>query len=104
MQIQINPGDGVHHSDALEQHIKESLGVLEKRFGDRLTRLEIHMSDINGPKGGVNKEVRIEARPNGLAPVMASATEDDVYDAARTAISKLEKVLSTRFGKLDDRR
>ena len=49
MQVQINPADGITLSEALEQHIHDKLEALEKRFGDRLTRIEVHLKDINGP-------------------------------------------------------
>ena len=103
MQIQINPGAGVHVSDALEQSIRESLGTVDRRFGDHLTRIEVHFQDTNGPKGGVNKHCRIEARPRRLEPVLAENTADDAYDAARGAARKLERVLDSRLGKLADK-
>ncbi|BAU56471.1 HPF/RaiA family ribosome-associated protein [Halorhodospira halochloris] len=100
MQIQINPGSGVHISEALERNIHEALGAIDRRFGDQLTRIEVHFQDVNGPKGGVNKHCRIEARPRGLDPVIAENTAEDAYDSARGAARKLESVLDTRFGKL----
>ncbi|MBK1735786.1 ribose ABC transporter permease [Halorhodospira abdelmalekii] len=100
MQIQINPGSGVHISEALERSILESLGAIDRRFGEQLTRIEVHFQDTNGPKGGVNKHCRIEARPRGLDPVLAENTAEDAYDAARGAARKLERVLDGRLGKL----
>lgn len=104
MQIQINPGAGVPVSEAFEQHIMDRLGRLDRRFGERLTRIEVHMVDVNGPKGGENKQVRVEARPKGMDPVIASATAESAYDAVSGAVDKLEKVLASRFGKKDSRR
>ncbi len=104
MQIQINPGPGVHVSEALEQRIRESLQTVERRFGDHLTRIEVHFQDVNGPKGGeVNKHCRLEARPRGLDPVLAENSADDAYDAVRGASRKLERVLDHRLGKLADK-
>jgi len=103
MQIQINPGAGVHVSDALEESIREALGAVDRRFGEQLTRIEVHFQDTNGPKGGVNKHCRIEARPRGLDPVLAENTAEDAYEAARGAAKKLERVLDGRLGKLADK-
>lgn len=103
MQIQINPGAGVHISEALEQSIRDSLAAVDRRFGDHLTRIEVHFQDVNGPKGGVNKHCRVEARPRGLDPVLAENTADDAYDAARGAAKKLERVLEHRFGKANNK-
>lgn len=103
MQIQINPGSGIHISEAFERNIYETLGAIDRRFGDQLTRIEVHFQDINGPKGGENKHCRIEARPRGLDPVVAENTAEDPYDSVRGAARKLESVLDTRFGKLASR-
>lgn len=103
MQIQINPGSGVHISEALERSIHEALGAIDRRFGDHLTRIEVHFQDVNGPKGGVNKHCRIEARPRGLDPVVANNTAEDAYDSVRGATRKLESVLDSRFGKLESK-
>ena len=102
MHVQINPAEGVEVSEALAQHIHHSLEAVEKRFGDRLTRVEIHLKDVNGPKGGPDKHCMVEARPRGLEPAVAESTADDAYDSVRLAAERLEKVLGKRIGKLAD--
>lgn len=103
MHVQINAAEGIEVSDAFAQHIHHSLETVEKRFGDRLTRVEIHIKDINGPKGGPDKHTTLEARPRGLEPVIAESTVDDAYEGVRMAAKRLEKVLDKRLGKLDER-
>ncbi|MCK5771059.1 HPF/RaiA family ribosome-associated protein [Algiphilus sp.] len=100
MHVQINPAEGIEVSEALAQHIHDSLERVEKRFGDRITRVEIHLKDINGPKGGPDKHCLVEARPRGLDPAVAESTSEDAYDGVRQAAHKLEKVLDKRIGKL----
>lgn len=101
MHVQINPAEGIEVSEALAQHIHDSLHAIEKRFGDRLTRIEIHLKDINGPKGGPDKHTMLEARPRGLAPAVAESTSEDAYEGVRLAANRLEKVLGKQLGKLD---
>lgn len=103
MHVQINAAEGIEVSEALAQHIHRSLETVEKRFGDRLTRVEIHLKDINGPKGGPDKHCTLEARPRGLDPAIAESTSEDAYDGVRLAAARLEKVLDKRIGKLADR-
>lgn len=103
MQIQINPAEGIQTSEALEQHIHRRLDTIGKRFGDRLTRIEVYLKDVNGPKGGVDKHCTLEARPRGLGPSIAESTADEAYVAVHGAASRLEKVLETRFGRLSAR-
>lgn len=103
MQIQLNSAQGVSMSPALEAHINKQLQSVERRFGERLTRIEVYLTDVNGPKGGVNKQCKLEARPRGGDPLMAESLHEDAYDAVTAAVKRLETVLSNYFGKLDRR-
>lgn len=104
MELQINPGNGIRVSEALEQHLRRELERLDRRYGDRLTRIEAFFADVNGPtKGGVDKQCKLEARPRGLDPLEAEYVSDDMYDAVARAAERLEKVLDKRFGQLENR-
>lgn len=103
MQVQINPGPGVSLSEALEKHIHDKLAMVDKRFGDRVTRVEVFLKDIRGPKGGVDKHCAMEARPEGLEPVGADGAAEDMYAAIKETAEKLTRVLEHRFGRLQDR-
>jgi ribosome-associated translation inhibitor RaiA len=103
MLIQLNSAQGVSMSPALEEHINKQLQSVDRRFGERLTRIEVYLTDVNGPKGGLNKQCKLEARPRGGDPVMAELLHEDAYDAVSGAVKRLESVLSNHFGKLDRR-
>lgn len=99
MQIQLNTGEGVQHSDALEAHVEERLQAVNRRCGDRLTRTEVFCKDANAGKGGEDKHCTMEARPSGLDPVAVSAQSVDLYTAVDEAADKLEKALEHRLGR-----
>jgi len=103
MHIQLNPAQGVTLSPALEEHINKQLESVDRRFGERLTRIEVYLTDVNGPKGGLNKQCKLEARPRGGDPLLAELLHEDVYDAVTGAVKRLESVLSNHFGKRDRR-
>jgi len=69
-------------------------------YEERLTRIEVHLRDLNGNKGGVDKRCVIEARPRGLDPVVADHESDKVNLAFHGALEKLQRVLDKRFGRL----
>ena len=105
MQIQVNSGNSLPVDDELihtaESIARRSLG----RFEERLTRLEIHVNDLNSHKGGAqDKRCQIEARPAGMDPVSASHDADNIEAAMRGAAQKLERLLDTTFGRLADKR
>ncbi len=105
MFVQINTDNQIK-SDAeanerLESAVREKLG----RFEDRLTHVEIHVSDINGPKGGDgDKRVSLEARPTGHQPIAVTAEGARIDDAVGNAAGKAVRALDRLFGKLSDRK
>lgn len=105
MHIQVNSGNSVSVDQELitaaEAAVRNNIG----RFADRITRVEVHVNDLNSHKGGAqDKRCQIEARPAGLDPVSASHDAPDVEAALRGAAQKLERLLDTVFGRLADSR
>lgn len=104
MDIQFNTSNAISGTEDLATKITEQMQDRLSRFEDRLTRLEVHISDVNGPKGGGDDiTCRIEARPRGGDPVTVSAQAGEVEVAARQASSKMVSLLDSHFGKADRR-
>jgi len=103
MQLMSHPGDGVHVSEALENHLRDKLGRLEKRFGERVTRIEAHFKSDNGGRGDSDTRCVLEAHPAGMDAVVVEADAEDAYVAAQAAAGKLEKAIDHRVGRLKDR-
>lgn len=100
MHIEINYRD-LTKSDRLHDHINESIEGNLGRFSSRLTRVEVHVGDVNGHKPGENdKRCMMEARPAGMPPVVAEAHTGDIYTAVTDAAHKLERALERKFAKL----
>ena len=102
MQIQINAPHEII-PDAFSEHIETSVEDVLAPFAKQLTRVEIHLRDLNGSKGGVDKRCLIEARPRGLDPLTAEQESATVKDAFRGALEKLQRVLQHRFGKMSSK-
>jgi predicted component of type VI protein secretion system len=85
----------------LEQQIRQRLA----RFEDRITDVEIHVSDVNGSKGG-NGDLRctLEARVNGIPPIAVAEQGTNVDRAVIGAAKKASRALDHQLGKLSDRR
>lgn len=97
MEIEIHNAAGVERSPALEQHVRERLERLQRRYGDRVTRIRVFLKDVNASKCGVDKVCTMEARPAGRDPVAVEAQHADLYRAVRAAEGKLEKALAHRL-------
>jgi ribosomal subunit interface protein len=100
VQIQFNFAQ-TDASDALEAFTREQLDSAIGRFGDRITRIEVHLSDSNGQhkSGPHDKHCTLEARPKGMDPLAVEASNEDFQPAIRDAVGKLRRALTTRFEK-----
>lgn len=72
------------------------------RYEERLTRVEVHLSDVNGPKGGRDCRCALEARPAGRQPVAVTSEAHTPDDAVKGAVEKMSSRLTTVFGREGD--
>jgi ribosomal subunit interface protein len=105
MQIQVHTDNQIEASENFIANIQEHLKDKLKRFEKRITRLEVHFHDENSTakKGDQDKRCQIEARLNGLKPLSATDRQPTVIQALHGATKKLEAVIESTLGKLDDR-
>jgi ribosome-associated translation inhibitor RaiA len=100
MQVQFNSDSSVMGTENVAERIEAAVRDKLARFEARLTRVEIHVRDENGAKGGADdKACTIEARPRGGAPIGVTEHSDDVDTAARKAAGTLVQRLERHFGK-----
>jgi ribosome-associated translation inhibitor RaiA len=99
VHIEIETAEGVEHSTALEEHVHKAAGRLDRRFGDRITRMEVFFKDVRPGKGGVDKSCTLELRLGGMDPVVVETLNENVYDAVRDAVEKLERAVEKRVGR-----
>lgn len=105
MQFQFNSDSSVMGTENVAERIEAMVREKLARFEDRLTRIEVHVTDVNGAKHGADdKHCTIEARPRGGKPIGVTGKADKVDDAARKAASTLAQRLERLFGKDESRR
>ena len=103
MQIQLNTDHNIEGSDKLQAQVEEAVTGALGRFSDRITRVEVHLTDVNANKGGRDTRCVMEARIGGIQPVVVDDLSRTVDQAIRGAAGKLERALETRLGKLGRR-
>lgn len=104
MKIQINTDNHITgHENLVEQAEATILGTLG-HLAEQVTRVEVHLSDENGEKGGSrDKRCMMEARVKGLEPMAVTDESDSLDDAIAGAAEKLKSSLDSTFGRLTDR-
>jgi hypothetical protein len=105
MKIQINTDKQITMDVELARFVEAEITRALGRFESELTRVEVHLSDVNSHKPGLHdKRCQIEARAAGRKPLSVSIETATVEDAVQGAANKMKRLLETTFGRSRDRR
>ena len=105
MRIQVNSDKNIGVNAKLTRSIGAQVNRAMKPFGTKLTRVEVHLSDVNSHKRGLrDKRCLVEARPARHRPLTTTNGAATVETAVRGALTKMRSSLQTFFGKLETRR
>lgn len=100
MQVQINTDRHIARNDELANQVEAVLEGSLSRFGERVTRVEVHLSDENSHKGGADdKRCVMEARLAGLTPIAVTHQAANLQQAIDGAARKLERAVDNTIGK-----
>ncbi|MBN2973113.1 HPF/RaiA family ribosome-associated protein [Roseomonas aeriglobus] len=102
MLVQINTDNRVDGPQDVADGFEERVRTRLSRFGDRLTRVEVHIRDADGHRNGPDGiTVSVEARPAGGQPITVTDTGNDPGSTLNGALRKAVDALESSFGKLD---
>jgi len=101
MIIQLNTDHTITSRDSLTAEVEASVRSSLSHYHGRISRVEVHLSDENGGKGGGN-DIRcvMEARPDGHQPIAVTHKADELVEAVNSAAAKLKAALDHTFGRL----
>jgi ribosome-associated translation inhibitor RaiA len=100
MQIQINSDHHIVASPELAGRIQTLVRDTLDRYSDRITRVEVHLNDLNSVKGGHDKRCLMEARVAGLGPIDANHEAPSLDLAIDGALEKLERAIEHKLGRI----
>ena len=64
-----------------------------RRLGWLVPRAEVQMSDVNGPRGGIDKRCQVELRTAGAGSVVVASVASDWRAALDKALAKAARFL-----------
>ena len=103
MQVLVNSNHTINGGEDLTERVQ---GVVEgrlDRFEGRITRVEVHLNDLNSSKiGERDKRCMMEARVGGMKPIAVSHEAPTLTEAIHVAADKLERAIEHSLGKLED--
>jgi hypothetical protein len=104
MQVQVNTDKAITHDASLDDHVEGVVRSALERFGEQVTRVEVHLGDNNSShKSGPNhKRCMMEARVAGIPPIAVTDQASELRQAISGASGKLVRALDTAIGKRSD--
>jgi len=101
MTIQINTDKHINGSQELSTYIENLVKTNLQRFDDKLTRVELHLSDENGGKSGADdKRCVLEGRLEGIPALAVTHDADTIHKAVDGATQKMKKAIEAKLGRL----
>lgn len=103
MIIQINTDKSINWDKRHDEHFSSLIKNDLDRFSSHITRVEVHLSDENGKKEGIN-DIRclLEARIEGRQPTVITNQADSNEQAISGAITKMKAAVKTIIDKMNN--
>jgi len=95
MRITIQ-ANGFVLTEALRRYTEQRLATALGWAGGHLRKLAVSLSDINGPRGGIDKRCKIQVRLNAGKEVLIEDTEADLYAAIDRAAERADRAVVRR--------
>ena len=93
MQLEIRGQDFPVFVD-LRDHIQSRMETALARHRERVERVEVRLADVNGPKGGVDKQCRAVVRLRPRGRVMVQEVSTDFLAAATRVADRLSRAVA----------
>ena len=95
---------GFSLTSALAGRVRKRLDFLLGRRFNRLRRVDVTLSDLNGPRGGVDKRCLVKVSIDGLRPVVIEDIQSDLYMAIDRAAGRASRTVLRRMALDNSRR
>lgn len=79
----------------LRRRIEFALG----RYKDAVRRVTVRLRDLNGPRGGADKQCQLQVELPGQPPLVISDTDPDLYVAIGRAAKRADRQVARRLGR-----
>jgi ribosome-associated translation inhibitor RaiA len=97
--VLLNTDRHTEGGEALAMRVQRDVEVALERYSDRISRVEVHVSDENGAKRGEeDKRCMMEARLEGRSPMAVTSHGASVDVAVHSAAAKLSRLIEHTLG------
>jgi ribosomal subunit interface protein len=102
MQILIHPSS-VSSTPAITEHAVRCITHALRHVAQRVTRVDVHLHDDNGPKHGVAQRCVVEVHVARQHPLAVHHTSSDLYASIHTVATKLRRLVEKRVARAERR-
>ncbi|GMV27122.1 MAG: hypothetical protein AMXMBFR58_31530 [Phycisphaerae bacterium] len=93
MRIRLFDGS-IKTSEAQYNYIMSKVGAAASRLKGASCAVDVRLTDVNGSKGGIDKQCSIVVTPPGLATLRVEERAADYYAAIDAAAATLKKSIA----------
>jgi ribosome-associated translation inhibitor RaiA len=91
---------GFAMTDGIRAHCERRLRFALGARSARVKQVSVRLTDVNGPRGGVDKRVTLKAVLPGAQPVVINQDDADLYAAIDRAAERLSHALARRLDRV----
>lgn len=88
---------GLPSSDFLHEHIQRRVVANLDRFENEIVSVTVRISDLNGPKGGVDKRCHVLVHTRQVGAVNVEELSEDAYSAVDSAVIRAAHTLARQL-------
>ena len=92
------------HAYDLRDLTERRVRFVLRRLGWLVPRAEVQMSDVNGPRGGIDKRCQVELRTDGAGSVVVASVASDWRTALDDALARAARFLMRLWRRGSDSR
>lgn len=101
MQILLHADPHTDGSQPMTDHLTTVVKDAMKRFGERITRVEAHLSDASGPTRSGTDDIHctLQAQLVGQRPVVVKDSAGNAHQAIEGAVRKLQRAVGSEIAR-----
>jgi hypothetical protein len=100
MHIEVSTDNNIEGREKLTAHVQDVVGEALGRFAKRITRVEVHLTDVNAHKSSHNDtRCVMEARLEGRPPTAVTHQGTTLGEAVEGAAGKLKRLIESTLSR-----
>ncbi len=84
-------------SNALYDYTDAKVRLILGLYRNKLRRIDVFLTDVNGPKGGEDMRCKIKIKADGYPSIVVHETAEDLYNAINICLHRIKRAIGRRF-------